>query len=169
MTERLWSVIEALTTSAVAISITVIIVAIVAIRLLARMNQRVESFTARDRIRLACTIGLVYETTTDQMRTILAALEAILRAHPKIWSDSVVVRFARFSDSSLDIDIMAWFETRGWSEFQGVRQDILIAFMEAIAHAGSSIAFPTRTLHVVDHASEQQALPRRAAQGNGSE
>jgi MscS family membrane protein len=111
-------------------------------------NQRIESFTARDRIRLACTIGLVYTTTADQMRAVLAALEAILRRHPRIWAETVVVRFKDLAQSSLDIEIMAWFETSDWNEFQLIRQEVLIDFMEAIESCGTSIAFPTRTLHV---------------------
>ena len=111
-------------------------------------NQRVESFAARDRTRLTCTIGLVYETTPAQLRQVLAALEQILRDHPRIWKEAVVVRFVQFNESSLDIDVMAWFQTSDWNEFQTFRQDVLIAFMEAIEAAGTSMAFPTRTIHV---------------------
>lgn len=111
-------------------------------------NQRIESFTVRDRIRLACTVGLEYRTTTAQMRSVLAALEAVLRRHPKIWPDSVIVRFAKLGESSLDIDIMAWFRTGDWSEFQAIRQAVLLDFMEAVEAAGTSIAFPTRTLMI---------------------
>ncbi|HSN29532.1 MAG TPA: mechanosensitive ion channel family protein [Kofleriaceae bacterium] len=111
-------------------------------------NQRIESYSVRDRIRLACTVGLEYRTTTAQMRSVLAALEAILRRHPKIWPDSVVVRFAKLGESSLDIDIMAWFQTGDWNEFQAIRQAVLLDFMEAVEAAGTSIAFPTRTLMI---------------------
>ncbi|MEO6775576.1 MAG: mechanosensitive ion channel family protein [Kofleriaceae bacterium] len=112
-------------------------------------NQRIESYTARDRMRLATVIGLEYGTTADQIRTIVAQLEAILRRHPKIWPDAVVVRFKEFAASSLDIEIMAWFQTQNTPEFQAIRQDILIAFMDAITAAGAGIAFPTRTVHLV--------------------
>ncbi len=113
-------------------------------------NQRVESYTARDRIRLSTTIGLEYATSAAQMREVLAALEAVLRAHPKIWPDTVVVRFSEFAASSLDITVMAWFQTTDYGEFQAIRQDILLSFMDAIERAGTSIAFPTRTVHVVN-------------------
>ena len=112
-------------------------------------EMRLESFTARDRLRLACTIGLVYETTVSQMRDVLAGLEGVLRAHPKIWPDAVVVRFGSFGNSSLNIDVMAWFLTTDWGEFQIIRQDVLLQFMEVVEKAGSSFAFPTRTVHVV--------------------
>jgi MscS family membrane protein len=111
-------------------------------------NQRIESFAVRDRMRLATTIGLVYGTTSQQMRDILAALEAILRSHPKIWPDSMTVRFKELAASSLDVEIMAWFQTDDGAEFQAIRQDILLDFMAAIERHGSSIAFPTRTVHV---------------------
>jgi MscS family membrane protein len=111
-------------------------------------DMRLESFTVRDRLRLAMTIGLVYETTGAQMRQALAGFERVLRAHPKIWPDAVVVRFGAFADSSLNIDIMAWFQTADWSEFQAIRQEILLQFMEVVEAAGSSFAFPTQTLHV---------------------
>lgn len=119
-------------------------------------NQKIESYTVRDRLRLACFIGLVYDTTAAQLRGVLEDLEGILRGHPKIWTESVVVRFARFADSSLDIEVMAWFETREWAEFQLIRQEILIAFMEAIERRGTSIAFPTRTLHLAQAAPAAQ-------------
>jgi MscS family membrane protein len=121
-------------------------------------NQRIESYTVRDRLRLATTIGLVYGTTSQQMRDILAALEAILRRHPKLWPDSVVVRFKELATSSLDIEIMAWFQTSEWAEFQAIRQDILLDFMAAIEHHGSAIAFPTRTLHIASGAAPQRRL-----------
>ena len=99
-------------------------------------------------MRLACTVSLVYSTTAEQMRTVLSGLERVLRAHPKIWPDAVVVRFKELAASSLDIEIMAWFQTQDWGEFQLIRQDILIQFMDVVEGAGSGFAFPTQTVHV---------------------
>jgi MscS family membrane protein len=111
-------------------------------------DQLVESYTVRDRMRLACTIGLVYDTSAAQLAKTLEDLEATLRAHPRIWTESVVVRFKSFGESSLDIEIMAWFVTTEWSEFQLIRQEILLEFMKVVERNGTSFAFPTRTLHV---------------------
>jgi MscS family membrane protein len=112
-------------------------------------DSRIESYTARDRIRLHTIIGLVYETTEAQMREVLAGFEDVLRSHPKIWTVAMVVRFREFAASSLDIEVMAWFETEVFSEFQQYRQEVLLGFMGAVERAGTSIAFPTRTVHLV--------------------
>lgn len=127
-------------------------------------DMRVESFTARDRIRLAGTLGLVYDTTPAQMRTILADIEQRLRQHPKIWPDVVVVRFKEFGDSSLNIEIMAWFQTTDWGEFQLIRQELFLDFIEIVTAAGSSFAFPTRTVHLLrgsERAADAGELPIR--------
>lgn len=111
-------------------------------------ESRIESFAARDRLRLACVIGLVYDTTVEQMRTVLAGFERVLREQPKIWPDGITVRFVALSASSLDIQIMAWFRTTDWDEFQLIRQTVLLAFMEVVDAAQTSFAFPTQTMHV---------------------
>jgi MscS family membrane protein len=43
---------------------------------------------------------------------------------------------------------MAWFKTSDWSEFQGIRQGVLLQFMDVVEAAGTSFAFPTTTVHV---------------------
>jgi MscS family membrane protein len=111
-------------------------------------DARTESFTARDRIRLACTIGLVYETTAAQVRRIRNEVEELLRAHPLIWPDTVVVRFKELAAYSLDLEVMAWFQTTDWAHFQVIREEILLGFMEIVEHNGSSFAFPSRTIHL---------------------
>ena len=112
-------------------------------------DMRVEDYASRDRIRLSCTIGLVYGTTRAQIESILAGMEQVLRAHALIWPDTVVVRFVSFGASSLDIEVMAWFRTSDYNVFRDCQQEVLFGFMRVVEDAGSSFAFPTRTVHVV--------------------
>jgi MscS family membrane protein len=111
-------------------------------------NQRIESFSVRDRLRLAATIGLVYQTTAAQLTAILAELEAILRRQPKLWPDELVVRLRGLGAAALEIEITAWFSTVDWTEFLAIRQEVWLAFLAAIEQHGSAIAYPTQTLHV---------------------
>jgi len=113
-------------------------------------DQRLESFAARDRMRLATTIGVEYRTTRAQMGEVLEGFERVLRGHPKIWPDSIVVKFKEFGPSSLDIEIMAWFQVPTWADFQLCRQEVLLGFMKVVEDAGTAFAFPTRTVHVVN-------------------
>lgn len=113
-------------------------------------EEKIETFGVRDRIRLTCMIGVEYGTTEAQMRDVLAGLERVLRDHPKIWPDAVVVKFTAFGASSLDIEVMAWFQTRDFDEFRAIRQEVLLGFMGVIERAGTSFAFPTRTVRMIN-------------------
>lgn len=123
-------------------------------------DMKVETFAVRDRCRFSATLGIVYGTTSEQVQSILAGLERVLRSHPSIWPDDVVVRFVGFGESSLDIEIMAWFVTDDWGQFRTWRQEILLGFMKVVDEAKSSFAFPTRTLHLVpaQHSGSSQPL-----------
>jgi MscS family membrane protein len=112
-------------------------------------DMRTETFTARDRFRLFANIGLLYSTTQAQLRAVVAGFEQTLRAHPKVWPEAVIVRFNEFRDSSLNVEVMAWFQTADWNEFTAARSEIYLAFMEVVERAGTGFAFPTRTVHVV--------------------
>jgi MscS family membrane protein len=112
-------------------------------------DSRIESLTARDRMRLATVIGLVYGTTESQVRQILDGFTRVLRAQPKLWPEAVTVLLRGLGASSIDIEIAAWFETEDFGEFQAIRQEVLLQFLRVVEDAGTSVAFPTQTVHVV--------------------
>jgi MscS family membrane protein len=111
-------------------------------------DMRTETFAVRDRLRLLANLGLVYGTTAAQLRAVLAGVEGALRAHPKLWPDTVSVRFTELRDWSLNVEVMAWFETTDWNEFTAIRQELLLRFMTVVEEAGTSFAFPTRTVQL---------------------
>jgi MscS family membrane protein len=111
-------------------------------------EQRLESLEARDRMRLATTISLTYDTTRSELEAVLEGLERVLRAHPDIWPDSMVVRLEKFAPNSIDIEVMAWFKVPTWTDFQRCRQEALLGFMRAVEDAGATFANPSRTLRL---------------------
>lgn len=114
-------------------------------------EARVESFAERDRIRLKLAIGVIYDTSGAQLRQIIEGIHGVLAAHPrvrKVENGDIVVRFFGFGPSSLDIEVVAWFETTDFNEFRALREEVLLAFVRVVEQAGSSFAFPTHTVHV---------------------
>ena len=111
-------------------------------------DMRLESFAVRDRLRLAMIVGLVQATTAAQLRDVVAGLERVLRDQPKLWPDDVTVRFIALGATSFDIEVAAWFQTTDWAEFQRIRQDVLLQFMDVVEEAGTSFARPTRVVEV---------------------
>ncbi|HEU4581912.1 MAG TPA: mechanosensitive ion channel domain-containing protein [Polyangiaceae bacterium] len=111
-------------------------------------DQQIESLAVRDRLFFGTSIRLVYGTRAEQLRSVLSGLEAALREQPKLWPEGVTVRFVGLGESSLDIDVQAWLATTDWNEFQQIRQELLLRFLQVVEAAGSAFAFPTQTVHV---------------------
>jgi MscS family membrane protein len=115
-------------------------------------DMKLETYATRDRFRLKTVLGVEYGATAEQMKEMLEGCERVLREHPRIWADNIIVRFSEFGASSLDIEVMCWFEVAGYNDFRQARQEVLLGFMAVVEKAGSSFAFPTRTVHLVSEA-----------------
>ena len=119
-------------------------------------EMRLETFAARDRLRLYCTLGLVLSTTAAQLRATLAGIEDTLRAHPKLWSEGLSVRLKEIGTYSLSIEINAYFATTNVDELTLIRQQMLLDFMAVIERAGSALALPARSVHLVAETGEHE-------------
>ena len=122
-------------------------------------DMRIEDFASRDRVRFATTVGLEYRTTEKQVRQVVSGIETMLRAMPRVWPDVVVAKLAAFSPSSLDVEVLCWFVTTDFDEYRRLRQDALLGILRVVEEAGTSIAFPTRTVLVAGADGRPPATP----------
>ncbi len=111
-------------------------------------SLQLENFAKRDRMRLNTILGVRYETTSDQLRYLLARLRELLLAHPRITEDPARVRFVGFGAYSLDIEIFCYVETRDWNDFLAVREDLYLRIIDVVNESGSGFAFPSSTMYV---------------------
>jgi MscS family membrane protein len=116
-------------------------------------DARIESFAARDRIRFAATLGLSRDTSAHSMEKALSGFEAVLREHPKIWPTGIVARFTEIRDAALNVEITCWFQTNDFSEFQLIRQTVLLALLKVVEDAGTTLASSVQTLRIVEETS----------------
>jgi len=113
-------------------------------------EMRVESLSARDRIRFACTVGLVYSSTAEQIRSVLGGIEEILRGHPKVHPDGIAARLKALGEHGLTVDVVAAFATTDVAEFESIRQEVLLSIVETVAKSGTTFALPARTVPLVE-------------------
>ena len=112
-------------------------------------DSRIESYTARDRIRFATILGLVHGTTEAQVREVLDGFSRVLREQPKLFPEGVSVLLRGLGSTALEVEVTAWFQTEDYGEFQAIRQEILLRFLGVVEKAGTTLAFPTQTVHLV--------------------
>ena len=103
-------------------------------------DLRIESYAARDRMRLSTVVTLAYGATESQLRHAVGGIEGVLRAHPLVWPDVVVARLSNLSAASIDIDVVCWFQTTDFEVFRTCRQDVLLGILRVVEEAGVSFA-----------------------------
>ncbi len=111
-------------------------------------EKRIESYAARDRMRLFVKLGLEYGTSSAQVQVLLERAVALFKAHPKAWPEDTQARFVGFGASSLDVEVVGFFAVTDFDEFSALRTEVLLGLMRVVEEAGARFAFPTSTVHV---------------------
>jgi MscS family membrane protein len=133
-------------------------------------NVSLETLSVRDKFWFHPLMGLRYETTPVQLRSIVTGMRELLAGHSNLDSSSVRVNFLRLGASSLDIDIFAYVYARDWTDFMQIQEELLLSLMNIIQQAGAEIAFPSQTMYLAAHSSDTLAhlIPELAGR-NGTD
>jgi len=107
-----------------------------------------ENFSSRDSFWFRHVIGLRYETNSSGLNTVLESIRKLLERDRRVLPSSPRVRFLRFAESSLELEISAYVSALGWGEFLQIQEDLLLQIREAITSVGVQIAFPSRAIYV---------------------
>jgi MscS family membrane protein len=111
-------------------------------------NASLETLSARDKFWFHPVLTLRYETTPEQLRTILDNIRRLLTTHDSISQESVRVRFIRLGAFSLDVDIFAYVFATDWNQFLEIQEGLLFSIADIVSRAGTGIAFPSQTMYV---------------------
>ncbi|MCA0133313.1 mechanosensitive ion channel family protein [Winogradskyella alexanderae] len=111
-------------------------------------SQIIENFAKRDMFLFQTTIGLRYETSTNQMRYILIELRNLLYAHPKVDRNPARARFIGYGSDALNVELYAYILAADWNEFLAVQEDINLRIAEVVESSGSGFAFPSQTVYL---------------------
>lgn len=111
-------------------------------------DMQIINWAECDQMLIDVSIGVRYETTPDQLRYLLAQLRKMCLSHPRIDRETVRVRFSGYGDSSLNISIRVYAQTREWNDFFAIREDVLLRVYDVVGQAGTGFAFPSQTLYV---------------------
>lgn len=110
----------------------------------------ISNYTRMAKRRARFTFGLTYDTTREQIANISNDLIKHLNEHPRILNEGIIVRFDTFGDSSLNILVQYFTNAVDGVGYQEVKEDINLAIMELTAKYEGVLAFPTRTIYVIN-------------------
>lgn len=113
-------------------------------------RAKITNFSERNHILFHHVIGVRYETSVDQLRSVVDEMDSRLRLHPMVLDDDETprVRVQGFGASSIDIEIWALADTQDYSEFLAVQQELLLMVHQIVEETGSGFAFPSTTTYL---------------------
>jgi len=112
-------------------------------------NHTLENHSLMPKRRIKFTVGVTYESTGDQVATLVERIERYLKSNRDIDQEFMLVKFTTFNDSSLDLFVYCFTVTTDWTQHLSIRQDVNLQIMSLVEELGMSIAYPTRTVHLV--------------------
>lgn len=112
-------------------------------------NTTMKNFTTRDHRQIYWTIQVVYGTTADQLKKIRDNIRAYIEKSEDFVPASEIPNYIfsdSFSDSSVDILIWCYTQTTEFGEYLAAKERLLHEVKRIVEEAGTSFAFPTRTI-----------------------
>lgn len=111
-------------------------------------TEPIDNISAREKIWYRSILRLRYDSTPEQLRQILEGIRGLLSSHARVLQDNPRVRFKEIADDALLVEVYAYLATTDWAEYLELAEELNIRILEIVAQAGTSLALPTRTLHV---------------------
>ena len=94
-------------------------------------------------------ITLQYDTTVEQLKTIRNEIEKyILESKDFDTKVGVAVRVDKFSDSSIDMYVRCFTNSRSWNDWLSVKERLAIKIKEIVESNKASFAFPSQSIYV---------------------
>lgn len=109
--------------------------------------MRLDTLSARDKFLLRQLVGLRYETTPAQLRSVVAGIHKLLSSHDAVDLASLRVRFVRFDASAVEIEVFTYMFASDWSNFLEIQEELLHGIRDVIQKAGAGVALPTQRLY----------------------
>lgn len=108
----------------------------------------VENVSQRPGIRYDFELTLTYDTTPEQMEHALAVIRELTSSSTRFLqqAEKKLITFASFSDWSLNIKVMVWFNTRSFIVSEEWKNDLNLAILRRFTEDGLNFAYPTRTV-----------------------
>lgn len=111
-------------------------------------NMVIDNIDARHIRRISMRIGLTYSTTPEQMKQAIEGIEQILKSHPGVDQNYMLVKFDEFADSSLSIFLYYFSASKVWEEYLDVRQGVNLKIMDLLESLNLDFAFPSRSVYL---------------------
>ncbi len=107
-------------------------------------DSRVHNYKKMLRRRVVFSIGVIYQTTAEQMKKIPGIIKSIIDATENATFDRS--HFSAFGDFSMNFESVYYIESPDYNMYMDAQQKIYLQILEAFEKENIEFAYPTQTL-----------------------
>jgi MscS family membrane protein len=110
--------------------------------------MEVENFTAREKIRFWPTLRLRYDTTPEQLRSVMDNILQMLEQHQRVHDEPLRVRLTDFDEDAILVKVHSFLKTIDFPEALEIGEDLNFRILEIIHSAGARFALPGKSIYM---------------------
>jgi MscS family membrane protein len=111
-------------------------------------NEPIDNISARSKILYRPTLRLKYDTSPEQLQSILNGIREMLGTHDRVLKDGHRARFKEIAEDALLVEVYAYLDTKDWSVYLELAEELNMRILEIVARAGTALSLPASSLHI---------------------
>jgi small-conductance mechanosensitive channel len=109
-------------------------------------TSNIQNFATMQQRRMIYSIGVTYQTSADQIKSIPTTIETIIKNTTHAIFDRC--HFTGFGDFSLNFEIVYYIDNPNYTSALDIQQSINLSIMRQFEQQGIEFAFPSQTLYL---------------------
>jgi MscS family membrane protein len=108
-------------------------------------TSTIENFKFRDKFQCQQLMRLRYDLSPDHVRYVLEQVRELLQQNPKVEESSARVRFIRFAENALEIEVYCYILETDYGEYLATQEKLFLSIMDCLENAGAVVAYTGQT------------------------
>ncbi len=111
------------------------------------LKSRIRNFKRMEKRRVLFSVGVIYQTTEEQLKMIPGMIKEIIEKHNEA-AQFDRCHFKELGSSSLNFETVYWINSPDFKEYMDINEKINLDIFSAFKNKGIEFAYPTQTLFV---------------------
>jgi MscS family membrane protein len=108
-------------------------------------TSTIENLRFRDKFLCQQLIRLRYDLAPDHVHYVLEEIRELLRQNPKVEDASARVRFIRFTESALEVELYCYILESDYGDYLATQEALFLNIMDLLEKAGAVLAYSGQT------------------------
>ncbi|MFB4210962.1 mechanosensitive ion channel family protein [Shouchella sp. JSM 1781072] len=118
-------------------------------------NEAITNWSEMNMRRVNYSIGVGQETTRSELEHAVQEIRKLVISHPGVVTDTVMIYFDEFGETSYNIFIYYFTKTVAWSEWHDVKEEINYDILDILSKEGVSVLKPIVVFDSHEHEQHQ--------------